>query len=80
MRFVQTVIVGDGNHCAFDNRRMSYQRRFNLDRRDPDASRLDHVVGAATVNVEAVGVLCVLSPVRIHSPLIADFVASCLFQ
>src|SRR5437016_5751083 len=42
------------NHRALGHRRVLEQRRLDLDRRDPQAADLDHVVGAALVPVEAV--------------------------
>src|SRR6266542_2398445 len=52
------VLVAD--HGGLEDRRMAHEGVLHLDRRDPDAPHLQHVVGAAAVPEVAVVVLVVL--------------------
>ena len=53
----QPVLVRVRPSRAFVHRLVRPQRVLDLDRRDPDAARLEHVVHAARVVIEAVRVL-----------------------
>src|SRR6266508_1749853 len=55
----EVVGVGGADDGGFEDRRVRRQRRLDLDGGDPDATDLEHVVGAATVDVVAVAVAAV---------------------
>ncbi len=52
----QIVLVRMGDNSGFQHGVVLQQRAFDLERRDVDPAHLHHVVGAAAVNVVAVGV------------------------
>ena len=60
LRLHQAVAVLPADHGGLQHGRVLDERALDLDRRDPDAADLQHVVGAAGVPEVAVGVLVVL--------------------
>src|SRR2546430_12601350 len=59
-RFQQAVGVFSPDDGGFENGLVRGERRLDLERRDPDAAHLEHVVGAPAVSVIAVRVARVL--------------------
>ena len=54
------AIIGVADHRGFEHGVVGRQRRLDLERRDPDAADLHHVVGASAIGVVAVGVADIL--------------------
>src|SRR5438067_2098430 len=54
------ILVSDADHRRFEHGRMLHERRFHLERADPDARDLQHVVAAAGVRIRTIGIANVL--------------------
>src|SRR5258706_7969525 len=59
-RFYERVVICAADDAALEHRRMRDERVLHLDRTDPQAAHLQHVVAAARVPEIALGVLRVL--------------------